>query len=61
MEELERRLRSRKTDSEESVLKRLRIAKTELEYAEKGAHDKIIINDDLDKAYQELEEFVLSE
>lgn len=57
--ELERRLRSRNTDSEEAILKRLETARKELEYASTGAHDKIIVNDDLDKAYAELEEFVL--
>lgn len=61
MEELARRLRSRKTDSEEAVQKRLEAAEKELEYARTGAHDKIIVNDDLDKAYAELEDFVLGE
>ena len=61
MEELARRLRSRNTDSEEAVIKRLETAEKELEYSNTGAHDKIIVNDDLDKAYAELEEFVLAE
>ena len=61
MDELARRLRSRNTDSEEAVLKRLATARKELEYATTGAHDKIIVNDNLDRAYEELEEFVLSE
>jgi len=61
MEELARRLRSRQTDSEEAILKRLETAKKELEYAKSGAHEKIIINDNLDRAYEELEEFVLAE
>ena len=44
-DELERRLRGRATDSEESVKKRLAQAKIELEYAKTpGVHDKIIIN-----------------
>jgi guanylate kinase len=60
MEELARRLRSRKTDSEEAVLKRLETAEKELEYADTGAHDKVIVNDDLDRAYAELEEFALA-
>lgn len=60
MEELARRLRSRQTDSEEAVLKRLETAEKELEYAETGAHEKVIVNDDLEKAYSELEEFVLA-
>lgn len=61
IEELARRLRSRNTDSEESVAKRLETAKKELEYAETGAHDKIIINDDLNRAYAELEEFIMAD
>jgi guanylate kinase len=61
IEELARRLRSRNTDSEESVLKRLATAKKELEYAKTGAHDKIIINDNLDTAYAELEDFILAD
>lgn len=35
-------------------------AKNELEYSkEPGAHDKIIVNDDLDKAYQELRDWIV--
>jgi len=61
MEELARRLRSRQTESEEAIMKRLETAKKELAYAETGAHDKIIINDDLEQAYSELEEFCLAD
>jgi len=61
MDELGRRLRSRNTDSEEAIQKRLDTAEKELEYAKTGAHDKIIVNDDLDKAFGELEEFVMAE
>lgn len=58
-EELERRLRGRGTEKEESVQKRLAQAKLELEFARTGGvHDKIIVNDDLEKAYKELEDFV---
>ena len=60
MDELARRLRSRQTDSEEAILKRLETAERELAYADTDAHDKIIVNDDLDTAYAELEEFVLA-
>lgn len=56
---LELRLRGRGTESEESVQKRLTQALKELEYSKiPGVHDKIIINDDLESAYRELEEFV---
>lgn len=62
LESLEQRLRSRNTDSEESILKRLAIAKEELLYAETpGVHDRIIVNDDLDRAYSELKEFIFGD
>ncbi|CEO58466.1 Putative Guanylate kinase [Penicillium brasilianum] len=58
-ETLERRLRSRGTEKEEDIKKRLAQAKAEVEYADtQGVHDKIIVNDDLEKAYKELEEFI---
>ncbi|KAK3306698.1 P-loop containing nucleoside triphosphate hydrolase protein [Chaetomium strumarium] len=60
-EELERRLRGRGTENESAIQKRLNQAKVELEYAKvPGVHDKIIVNDDLEKAYKELEEFVFA-
>jgi guanylate kinase len=59
VEELERRLRGRGTEKEESIQKRLKQAQNELEYAKTpGVHDLVIVNDDLEKAYKELEEFV---
>ncbi|KAI1480749.1 guanylate kinase [Daldinia eschscholtzii] len=58
-EELERRLRGRGTEDEESIVKRLNQAKLELEYADTpGVHDIIIVNDDVEKAYKKLEEFI---
>ena len=40
--------------------KRLKQAQAEMAYAkEEGVHEKIIVNDDLEKAYKELEEWVL--
>jgi guanylate kinase len=61
-EELEKRLRGRGTEKEESIQKRLTQAKVELEYAKvPGIHDRVIVNDDLEKAYKELEEFVFAE
>jgi guanylate kinase len=61
MEILEKRLRSRATDKEEAVLKRLNQARVEMEFAHSGQapHDKIVVNDDLDKAYQEVREFIV--
>lgn len=56
---LEKRLRGRGTEKEESIQKRLAQAKLELEYSKtEGVHDKIIVNDDLDVAYKELEDFI---
>ncbi len=55
-EELEKRLRGRGTEDETSITKRLDQAKKELEYADTpGVHDIIIVNDNLDAAYKELE------
>lgn len=60
MEELERRLRGRGTETEEAVQKRLEQAKKEMEFSKvEGVHDKIIVNEDLEKAYQQLEGWVM--
>ena len=60
LEELEKRLRSRGSESEESLNKRLSQAKNELEYASQpGSHEKIIVNDDLDAAYAEMKAWVV--
>ncbi|UNI19914.1 Guanylate kinase [Purpureocillium takamizusanense] len=56
---LEARLRGRGTETEESIQKRLAQAKNELEYSKTpGVHDIIIVNDNLEKAYKQLEDFV---
>lgn len=55
---LEERLRGRGTENEESVQKRLTQAKVEMAFA-KEAGEKIVLNDDLDRAYQEVEEWVV--
>jgi guanylate kinase len=35
-------------------------AKKELEYAEtEGSHDKVVVNDDLDRAYEEMERWIM--
>jgi len=60
IEELERRLKERKTETEESLKKRLDTAKRELEYgANKDNFDIIIVNDDVDKASAELRAFMI--
>ena len=54
-EELERRLRGRGTDSEEVIRLRLENAKKEMEFAKtKGKYEYIIVNDDIEKAANEL-------
>ena len=54
-EELERRLRSRGTDSEESIQTRLKNAKEEMEFAKtQGKYEYTIVNDDLEKAADQL-------
>ena len=59
-EELEARLRGRKTDSEESILSRLKVARTEMAYLDRpGFFDHVITNDALEKAYAELKRLVL--
>jgi guanylate kinase len=57
MEELERRLRARGTDSEDSIRKRLEGAAKEM--AEMDRFDHVIVNDDLERAYFELAGIVL--
>ncbi|KAI9482187.1 guanylate kinase [Coemansia sp. RSA 1290] len=57
--ELETRLRSRGTDDEASILKRLEAAKSELEYGNQpGACDIKIVNDQVDVAYKKLVDFI---
>ncbi|KAH7207110.1 P-loop containing nucleoside triphosphate hydrolase protein [Fusarium oxysporum] len=59
LEILEVRLRARGTEDEASISQRLAQAKLELEFAETGVHDIIIVNDDLDEAYRQLEDFAI--
>lgn len=49
---LRNRLVGRGTETEAAVEKRLKAALVEIDYAQlPGAHDHIIVNDDLDRAY----------
>ncbi|KAI2667208.1 Guanylate kinase [Labeo rohita] len=60
MEILEKRLRDRKTESEESLQKRLHAAKVDMEISkEPGLFDVVIINDDLNIAYGKLKDALL--
>jgi len=59
MQGLEDRLRGRGTETEEKIQKRLKNAAGEMEYADKpGYYEKVITNDDLEKAYKEFCAFV---
>ncbi|KAJ3208765.1 hypothetical protein HK099_008649 [Clydaea vesicula] len=61
VEDLEKRLRGRGTETEESLQKRLASAKAEMEYASlSGSHDITIVNDSPEKAFEKLEKFVLT-
>jgi guanylate kinase len=42
-------------------LKRLKQAEAEMDFAQspEAPHDKIVVNDDLEKAYQEVKEFIV--
>ncbi|OCH91012.1 guanylate kinase [Obba rivulosa] len=58
---LRERLRGRGTESEASAAKRLATALKEIEYAKEGAHDYVIVNDDLDRAYDLFKRVALGE
>lgn len=57
--ELERRLRARGTETEETLWKRLERVKVEMEWAREGGHDCVVVNGEVERAYEELEGFVL--
>ena len=58
MQELERRLRDRHTESESAL--RVRLANAEKERALKSEYDYVIVNDDLDSAGAELRKVITS-
>ena len=57
--ELEERLRSRRTDSEDEILKRLKNAREELKHIE--SYDYLLINDDFDHAVSLLQSIIDAE
>lgn len=60
IESLKQRLIDRKTETKDSLTKRLSRAEEEIEYGTTpGNFDLVIINDDLDRAYAELRKFVV--
>lgn len=60
MEELERRLRGRGTDKDETIHRRMLAARSEIERGLES-YDYLVINDDLEPAYQELRSVVIAE
>ncbi|KAI0343169.1 guanylate kinase [Trametopsis cervina] len=48
---LRQRLQGRGTETEASTTKRLAMALKEIDYAKEGAHDLVIVNDDIERAY----------
>ncbi|KAF4610624.1 hypothetical protein D9613_006813 [Agrocybe pediades] len=62
MADLRTRLQKRGTETESSVQKRLATALSEVKYAkEEKAHDIVIVNDDLDRAYELFKKVALGE
>jgi guanylate kinase len=59
MEELQRRLRGRASESEEVVQRRFDVARREIEHY--GFFDYLIVNDDLEEAFDELRGIILVE
>jgi len=56
---LEKRLRTRNTDSEIDIKKRLEEARASMEFSkEPGVYDHIILNNKLDVAYKDLKEIL---
>lgn len=59
LEVLEERLKGRGTETEESLKKRLELAKVDMEYGKaEGNFDLLIVNDKIEDAYRELETFL---
>ena len=62
LEDLEKRLRGRGTETEEKIVTRLKNAKIEMRYLTEvsaGFWDAIVVNDEIDRAYQEFEKAVV--
>ncbi len=61
LEILEKRLRGRATEDEDGLQRRLDQARREMEFSRTpGAHDRIVVNDDLETAYRELRDFTFN-
>ncbi|KAK4575253.1 guanylate kinase [Recurvomyces mirabilis] len=58
VEVLEQRLRGRGTDKEEAIQERLKQAEKEIEFSKtEGVHDRVIVNDELERAWGEFRAF----
>ena len=56
---LEQRLRGRQTENESAIEKRLKEAKESMEFSkEPGMYDHVVLNDQLDVAYQQLKQIL---
>ncbi|KAL5278955.1 GUK1 family protein [Megaselia abdita] len=61
VEDLEKRLKKRGTETEETLAKRLEAAGREMAYGQApGNFDIIVVNDDLDRAYEEFRNFIVT-
>jgi guanylate kinase len=58
VESLEARLKARGTETPQTLADRLAAAKAELEYSKTGAHDLVLVNDNVEEAYKKLKAFV---
>ena len=58
---LRTRLQGRGTETEASVAKRLATALKEIDYAKEGAHDLVVVNDDLERTYELFRRVALGE
>ncbi|HKC59650.1 MAG TPA: guanylate kinase [Myxococcales bacterium] len=61
MAELERRLRARSTDDDTTIRRRLHAARVEVLLARAEGYEYWVVNDDLDRAYADLEAIVRAE
>ena len=59
IEELERRLRERSSEDEETIMKRISKAKKEMK--EMGFYEHVVCNDDLQETIQEVRQIILDE
>ena len=60
LEALKVRLKGRGTESDDSMQKRIETAERDMQWADENLHlfDKVIVNDDLEQAYAELNAFL---